>query len=335
MGIFVAIYYNIVISWSMFYMYASFTSVPSVPWASCGNPWNTDQCFIANGSSVLPNNTISPSQEYFYNHVLGITSGIDQLDGLRWHLVTCLAVAWALVFFGLCLGAKSLGKVSYFTALFPYLMITGLLVKGVQLPNSFEGIALYLLPDLSKLATVDIWADAATQIFFSLSVCTGGVITLSSYNPLFNNTFKWVKMFTPRASLRCFLFKGLYPDCVGKLTDQCVRWFCHFLRDWLHGRTDGQKCRWGGRSGSWISFCRLSSCTGSILILSHLVSGLLRDGHHSWLWLTNDHCRNCSLRNRRFLAKKISEKQNLGRSRCLFPILSFWPSNVHRSEYSG
>ena len=33
---------------------------------------------------------------------------------------------------------------------------------------------------------VQVWADAAIQVFFSLSLCWGGLITLASYNK-FNN----------------------------------------------------------------------------------------------------------------------------------------------------
>lgn len=69
-------------------------------------------------------------------------------------------------------------------------MITALLVKGVQLPNAMEGIRHYIQPDFSKLLNIEVWSDAATQIFFSLSICMGGVITLASYNPLYNNTLR-------------------------------------------------------------------------------------------------------------------------------------------------
>lgn len=35
-----------------------------------------------------------------------------------------------------------------------------------------------------------MWRDAATQIFYSLSVAWGGVTALSSYNKFHNNVFK-------------------------------------------------------------------------------------------------------------------------------------------------
>ena len=35
----VGIYYNIIIAWSIYYLFASFTS--QLPWEFCGNEWNS------------------------------------------------------------------------------------------------------------------------------------------------------------------------------------------------------------------------------------------------------------------------------------------------------
>lgn len=83
-----------------------------------------------------------------------------------------------------------MGKVVYFTALFPYFVLTTLLIRGASLPGAADGIIFYLTPDWSRLTEARVWADAAMQIFFSLSPCWGGLITLASYNKFHNNCLK-------------------------------------------------------------------------------------------------------------------------------------------------
>lgn len=66
----VAIYYNMIIAYVLFYLFASLTN--NLPWQHCGNWWNTDLCLdhhvIKAGNAALPlniTNTVSPSEEYW------------------------------------------------------------------------------------------------------------------------------------------------------------------------------------------------------------------------------------------------------------------------------
>ncbi|XP_047486282.1 sodium- and chloride-dependent betaine transporter-like isoform X2 [Penaeus chinensis] len=151
----------------------------------------------ANGSAwVRPVETvlarISASEDYFKNRMLGVTGrSWDDMGGLRWELVGCLALAWVIV--GACLakGVKSSGKVVYFTALFPYVILAVLFVRGITLDGAMKGIEFYFLqPDFSRLMEVEVWSDAAIQIFYSLGVSFGCLITLSSYNKFNNNCMR-------------------------------------------------------------------------------------------------------------------------------------------------
>lgn len=36
------VYYNVIVMWTLYYLFSSFAK--QLPWAHCGNPWNTDKC---------------------------------------------------------------------------------------------------------------------------------------------------------------------------------------------------------------------------------------------------------------------------------------------------
>ena len=93
---------------------------------------------------------------------------MDHLGSVLWDLVGSNLAAWILVFLCLCKGVQSSGKVVYFTATFPYVVLLILVIFGATLDGAKEGIEFYLKPDVSKLTDGKVWADAATQIFYSL-----------------------------------------------------------------------------------------------------------------------------------------------------------------------
>ena len=115
---------------------------------------------------------------------------MDSLGEVLWDLVGSNAAAWLLVFGCLCKGVKSSGKVVYFTATFPYVVLLVLVIFGATLDGAKDGIDFYLRPDLAKLKDGKVWAAAATQIFYSLGVSSGGLMTMASYNEFHNKIFR-------------------------------------------------------------------------------------------------------------------------------------------------
>uniref|UniRef100_A0A673BZT8 Transporter n=1 Tax=Sphaeramia orbicularis TaxID=375764 RepID=A0A673BZT8_9TELE len=134
----------------------------------------------------------SPSEQYWDHVALQRSSGLDETGPVVWHLALCLLLSSIIVAAALIRGIKSSGKVVYFTATFPYVLIVILLIRGVTLEGARDGIEFYIgsQSNLTKLTEAQVWKDAATQTFYSLSIGWGGVTTLASYNNFHNNMFK-------------------------------------------------------------------------------------------------------------------------------------------------
>jgi len=266
--LFVGLYYNMIIAWTIYYLFASFTS--HLPWQDCTNTFNDQFCFSISefkncterrnttANLVYINRTCSnepeflksiiDNKDYWYKHkkekkneanetikvdcyytnatwcdetegiqnsitipfdlpvgkrksssaqylsksVLQEASSIepDEFGTPIWGLTLSLLAAWIVIFLCLIKGIKSSGKVVYVTATFPYLVLVVLLIRAVTLPGASKGISYYLVPELDKIADIRVWEKAAGQIFFSLSVAGGGLITLSSYNKFDNNLLR-------------------------------------------------------------------------------------------------------------------------------------------------
>ncbi|KAG1697899.1 Sodium- and chloride-dependent GABA transporter 2 [Nymphon striatum] len=236
-----AMYYMVLIAWTIFYIGASFQSV--LPWSRCQlgySHWADDsksiipmakaihteygmsarclrdiktelvkcyskadeeycinegytsygqgQCLNStnvNVSTVL--GLSGPSEQYYKNVMLQLSPNMNQLGPLNWHLALCLLLGWIITYVCVIRGPKSIGKVAYFTSVFPYVALTVLLVRGATLPGAKEGINFYVVPDFTQLLKPQVWYDAAAQILYSLGCATGCIITFSSYNPFNNN----------------------------------------------------------------------------------------------------------------------------------------------------
>ncbi|KAK2162631.1 hypothetical protein LSH36_95g07040 [Paralvinella palmiformis] len=217
----VCIYYNMIIAYTVYYLCASFTKV--LPWQHCKEEWmrlnisgRLITCIERNDNFSAVRETVNDwcnstttdqdTDEYLYNctaekqtpallywerTVLDISSSMDSDQyAIKWQLALCLLGAWIIVFFCMCKGVKSSGKVVYFTAIFPYIVLFILCIRNAMLEGSMEGILFYLKPDPSKLTNSKTWYEASVQIFYSLGVGFGGLATMSSYNRFHNNCYR-------------------------------------------------------------------------------------------------------------------------------------------------
>ncbi|XP_064623694.1 sodium- and chloride-dependent taurine transporter-like [Lineus longissimus] len=227
------VYYIVILAWAFYYMFASFNTV--LPWSTCDNPWNTERCTIfearqnstlmaaslnttvavpsavsmavtsigygatsSNLTNISLNTTrgVDPVTEYWERKVLRLSGGIDEVGTASWQLMLCLLLAWVVCYFCVWKGIKSSGKVMYFTATSPYVLMFILLVRGALLDGAGLGIAYYLKPEWSRLLDVQVWSDAGTQIFFSYAISVSQHNAMGSYNDFHHNSYRDAVIFS-------------------------------------------------------------------------------------------------------------------------------------------
>lgn len=195
-----ATYYNVIIGWAIFYLFSSFAD--PLPWVSCNNTWNTPFCLDTpvnqtqqpveiiedycseeqklNTTGVVQ--TTSSSQEFYDRRVLQATTGIEDFGSIRWELFGAVLVAWVLVYFCIWKSVKATGKVVYFTATAPYLLLFAFLIRAVTLEGAMDGILYLLSPRWCKMLDSKVWVYAAAQVFNSIGIAFGLLISFASYN---------------------------------------------------------------------------------------------------------------------------------------------------------
>ncbi|RXN15627.1 sodium- and chloride-dependent GABA transporter 2-like protein [Labeo rohita] len=186
-------YYIVILAWALFYLVFSFSS--QLPWASCDNSWNTDDCVNLAAKNLTLNRTMlinstSAATEFWERRVLSLSGGIEEISKINWEILLCLIALWIICYFCIWKGVKSTGKVVYFTATFPYVMLLVLLIRGLTLPGALQGVVFYLYPEPARLSDPQVWLEAGAQILFSYSVSVGTLTVLASYNKYNNNCYR-------------------------------------------------------------------------------------------------------------------------------------------------
>lgn len=152
-NVIIATYYAVIIGWAASYTYFAFFS----GWGA--NPetfFFKDYLQMAEGASI----------------------GFDFVD----NIVGPLIGVWLAVIAIMALGVqKGVGKSSQLFMPLLTVMFIILVASSLFLPGAAKGLDALFTPDWSKLTESSVWIAAYGQIFFSLSICFGIMITYSSY----------------------------------------------------------------------------------------------------------------------------------------------------------
>ncbi|XP_068893978.1 sodium- and chloride-dependent transporter XTRP3 isoform X1 [Tenebrio molitor] len=173
---FVALYYNVIITWCFYYLFNSFQD--PLPWQDCA---------VVNGTPVPECDKSSATAYFWYRTTLDAAVSIEDPGAPRWWIVLCLLLSWIIVFFIVMKGIQSSGKVVYFTSMFPYLVLTIFFIRGITLNGASAGLAHMYTPKVEKLLDPKVWLEAATQVFYSFGLAFGSLIAFGSYNTPKNN----------------------------------------------------------------------------------------------------------------------------------------------------
>ena len=133
------------------------------------------------------------AEHFFLTDFLGVTSGPLVLGNIRLPVLLSLMIIWFWVFVILYKGVRRIGKVVLITVPLPWILLIILTIRGVTLPGAIDGISYYLTPNFSRLLDVNVWLAAYAQVFFSIGVAQGIMITYASYlkkkSDISNNAF--------------------------------------------------------------------------------------------------------------------------------------------------
>ena len=126
---------------------------------------------------------IATSKQHFFSNVLNVSDHPFHFGGIQWKVFAGLAATWIVIWAIIKGGLGRIGKVLLYTVPIPVILIIILVIRGLTLEGAATGLNYYLSPDWSKLTQARVWLAAYGQIFFSLSVGFGTMITYSSFMP--------------------------------------------------------------------------------------------------------------------------------------------------------
>ncbi|XP_021366417.1 sodium- and chloride-dependent glycine transporter 1-like isoform X2 [Mizuhopecten yessoensis] len=212
-------------AWILYYFGSCFTA--HLPWTSCSNAWNTENCYsrvlpynttttntsltshnVSSLTGIVPHSTAKTATEEFWQYkVLELTDNIEDMGQIRWTLLLCNVAVSTIVFFCVFRGIKMSGKIMYVAASIPYIFLTILLIRGLTLEGAGQGLRYYFIPRWEELLNLSVWSDAAVQVIYSAGFAAADLVTLSSYNDFHHNLYRDA-MIIPLVDAFTSLFAG-------------------------------------------------------------------------------------------------------------------------------
>ena len=83
---------------------------------------------------------VDQAPTYIQNGNVTAFPSFGEIGEIKWDLSICLLASWIIVFLCLAKGIKSSGKVVYFTATFPYVILLVLFGYGLTLEGAMDGV---------------------------------------------------------------------------------------------------------------------------------------------------------------------------------------------------
>ncbi|CAF3255443.1 unnamed protein product [Rotaria sp. Silwood2] len=175
------LYYNVIIAWALFYFILSFRK--TLLWSDCGHWWNTDKCFVpgAQENTLGGNNTglnctmalignlsddgcqevnttgkVAATEEFFYRLLLNKSASFDEFGVPGTYMSVLLLGSWIIICLCIFRGVQSSGKVAYFTAIFPYIVLLILIIFTATLEGAGKGIRFYIVPRWEVIGDVQV-----------------------------------------------------------------------------------------------------------------------------------------------------------------------------------
>ncbi|GAB2509817.1 NSS family neurotransmitter:Na+ symporter [Paramicrobacterium agarici] len=149
----IAVYYAVIIAWAACYT-----------WFSVTKAWGDDPAGFLMGEYLQ----VADEVNVQFNFVPGVLIP----------LILVWVAAIAILAFGV---QKGIARSAMIFIPLLFVMFIILVVQSLFLPGAFEGLNALFTPDWSRMADSGIWIAAYGQIFFSLSVAFGIMLTYSSY----------------------------------------------------------------------------------------------------------------------------------------------------------